>query len=65
MVYVFKNDAALQRPFPLLCCNCATNTALVCINAATEVLNAASEDTNAALKTVTGMYVNVSYVRYT
>ena len=46
-VHIFENDAALQKPFPLLCRDCATNAAPVCINAATEVLNAAPEDTNA------------------
>ena len=52
-VHVFKNDAALQKPFPLLRRNCATNTAPVCINAAMEVLNAAPKDANAAPKTIT------------
>ena len=47
-VHVFKNDAALQKPFLLLRHDCAANAALVCINAATEFLNTALKDTNAA-----------------
>ena len=49
-IHVFKNDAALRKPFPLLRRDCAANTVPVCINAATEVLNAAPEDTNTAHK---------------
>ena len=47
-VHVFKNDAALRKPFPLLRRDCAANETRICLNAATEVLNAAPEDTNAA-----------------
>ena len=51
-VHVFKNDAALRKPFPLLRRNYAANAAPVCINAATEVLNAAPEDKRSSRKTV-------------
>ena len=47
-VHVFKNDAALRKPFTLLRRDCAANETRICLNAATEVLNAAPEDTNAA-----------------
>lgn len=44
MVHVFKSDARLQKPFPLLIHFSNTGKALENINAAPEDLNAALED---------------------
>ena len=50
MVHVFKGEAVLRKPFPLLCRDCAANAAPECVNAAMEVLNAPAEVLNTSLE---------------
>ena len=51
-VHVFKNDAVLRKPFPLLHRDCTANAAPECLNTAPKDANAIPEDANAALENI-------------
>ena len=51
MALVFKNDAHLWQPFPLLCCISVENKALEYLTVALEYLTVALEYLTVALKT--------------